>query len=65
MSRRWDISAVQVLLLSSLTGVVVGVFGILVAVRERRRSSGWWMLPGAFGVLLIVLSLVRLLGAVT
>lgn len=56
-------NTVQVLVLSSLTGTVVGIFGILVAVRERRRSSRWWLLPGAFGVLLIVLSLVRLLGA--
>jgi uncharacterized membrane protein HdeD (DUF308 family) len=57
------VNTVQVLVLSSLTGAVVGIFGILVAVRERRRSSRWWLLPGAFGVLLIVLSLVRLLGA--
>jgi len=57
------VNTVQVLVLSSLTGTVVGIFGILVAVRERRRSSRWWLLPGAFGVLLIVLSLVRLLGA--
>lgn len=56
-------NAVQVVMLTSLAGAVVGVFGILVAVRERRRNSGWWLLPGAFGVLLIVLSLLRLLGA--
>jgi uncharacterized membrane protein HdeD (DUF308 family) len=57
------VNTVQVLVFSSLTGTVVGIVGILVAVRERRRSSRWWLLPGAFGVLLIVLSLVRLLGA--
>lgn len=57
-------STVQVLLLSSLTGAVVGAFGILVAVRERKSGSGWWLVPGTFGVLLIVLSLVRLVGAV-
>ena len=56
-------NAVQVVMLTSLTGAVVGIFGLLVAVRERRRNSGWWLLPGAFGVLLIVLSLMRLLGA--
>ena len=56
-------NTVRVLVLSSFTGAVVGIFGILVAVRERRRSSRWWLLPGAFGVLLIVLSLMRLLGA--
>ena len=58
-------SAVQVLVLSSLMGAVVGIFGILVAVRERRKGSRWWVLPGAFGALLIVLSLVRLVGAAT
>ena len=57
-------NAVQVVMITSLAGgAVVAVFGILVAVRERRRNSGWWLLPGAFGVLLIVLSLLRLLGA--
>ena len=58
-------STVQVLLLSSVVGAVVGAFGILVAVRERRRGSGWWVVPGFFGVLLVVLSIVRLVGAAT
>ena len=56
-------NALQIVRLTSLTGAVVGIFGILVAVRERSRNSGWWLLPGAFGVLLIVLSLMRLLRA--
>jgi hypothetical protein len=56
-------STIQVLVLSSATGSVVGIFGILVAARERRRGSGWWVLPGIFGALLIVLSLVRLVRA--
>lgn len=56
-------STFQVLVFSSATGAVVGVFGILVAVRERRRGSGWWVVPGFFGVLLVVLSIVRLVGA--
>ena len=55
-------STVQVLVLSSATGAVVGVFGVLVAVRERKRGSGWWVVPGFFGVLLVVLSIVRLVG---
>ena len=56
-------NAVQVVMLTSLTGAVVGIFGLRVAVRGRRRNSGWWLLPGAFGVLLIVLSLMRLFRA--
>ena len=59
-------STVQGLALSSLTGAAVGTFGILVAIRERRRSSGsgWWLwlFPGVFGVLLCVLSIVHLVG---
>jgi uncharacterized membrane protein HdeD (DUF308 family) len=59
------VSTVQVLTLSSLTGAVVGALGILFAVRERRRGSGWWvwLVPGVFGALLCVLSLVQLVGA--
>ena len=34
-------SVSQVLVLTSVTCAVVGVFGLLVAVRERRRRSGW------------------------
>ena len=58
-------STVQVLTLSSLTGAVVGALCILVAVRERKRGSGWglWVIPGAFGALLCVISIVRLVGA--
>ena len=58
-------STVQVLALSSFTGAVVGAIGILVAIRERRRSSdsGWlWLVPGVFGVLLCALSIVHLVG---
>ena len=43
----------SLLLLWSVLGATVGVLAILVAVRERRRSSGWWMLPGIFGMLLL------------
>ena len=58
-------STVQVLALSSFTGAVVGALGILVAIRERRSSgSGWWLwlVPGVFGGLLCVLSIVHLVG---
>jgi hypothetical protein len=45
-----------------MISAVIGVFGLLVAERERRKGSAWWawVLPGTFGVLLIVVGLVRL-----
>lgn len=51
-----------VVVLSSVISAVIGVFGLLVAERDRSRGSVWWawVLPGAFGVLLIVVGLVRL-----
>ncbi len=56
-------NVVLVVILSSLISAVIGVFGILVAQRERRRGSAWWawVVPGTFGLLLIVLGLLRLL----
>ena len=56
-------NVVLVVILSSLISAVIGVFGILVAHRERRRGSAWWawVVPGTFGLLLIVLGLLRLL----
>lgn len=56
----------EVLLFSSVVGVVVGVFGLVVAVRERKSGSAWWawVVPGAFGVLLLVSSLLKLVAAV-
>ena len=49
-------------MLSSVISAVIGVFGLLVAERERRKGSSWWawVLPGTFGVLLIVVGLMRL-----
>jgi hypothetical protein len=43
-----------------------GVFGLLVAQQERRKGSAWWawVVPGTFGVLLIVVGLVRLVWVV-
>ena len=59
-------NVVLVVVLSSAISAVIGVFGLLVAQRERRRGSAWWawVVPGAFGVLLLVLGLLRLLWAV-
>ncbi len=55
-------NVVLVVVLSSVISAVIGVFGLLVAQRERRRGSAWWawVLPGAFGLLLISVGLVRL-----
>ena len=52
--------------LSSVISAVIGVFGILVAQQERRKGSAWWawVVPGTFGVLLIVVGLVRLVWVV-
>ena len=57
---------VFVVVLSSAISAVIGVFGLLVAQREHRRGSAWWawVVPGTFGVLLIVLGLIRVLWAV-
>jgi hypothetical protein len=43
---------------------VVGVFGLLVAVRERKSGTSWWawVAPGTFGVLLLAMSLLKFLG---
>lgn len=55
-------SMVLVVVLSSVISAVIGVFGLLVAERERRKGSVWWawVVPGAFGLLLIGVGLVRL-----
>ncbi len=52
-----------VVVLSSVISGVIGVFGLLVAERERSRGSAWWawVLPGVFGMLLLVVGLVRLI----
>ncbi len=48
-----------VLLLYSLACALVAAVSINVALVEHRRGSAFWMLPGAFGVLLVILCLVR------
>lgn len=52
---------VVVVLLSTISAVI-GVFGLLVAERERNRGSAWWawVVPGTFGLLLLVSGLLRL-----
>ena len=62
VDKETDGVSVVLVVLSSLIGAVIGVFGILVAQRERRRGSRWWawVVPGTFGVVLIVLGLLRL-----
>ena len=59
-------NVVLVVLFSSAINAVIGVFGLLVAQRERRRGSAWWawVLPGTFGVLLLVVGLLRLVWVV-
>ena len=59
-------NVVLVVVLSSAISAVIGVFGLLVAQRERRRESAWWawVVPGTFGVLLLVLGLLRLVWAI-
>jgi len=56
------VSVIQEVLLFS---GVVGVFGLLVAVRERKSERSWgaWVAPGTFGVLLLAMSLLKFLGA--
>jgi uncharacterized membrane protein HdeD (DUF308 family) len=50
----------SLLLLWSALSAIVGVLAIIVAVRERRRGSRWWMLPGIFGSLVLANSILRL-----
>ena len=51
-----------VVVFSSAISGAIGVLGLLVAERERSRGSAWWawVLSGAFGMLLLVVGLVRL-----
>ena len=53
------------LVLWSAVSAALGVFGLLIAARERKSGSSWWawLLPGVFGALLIFLSVLRLVVA--
>ncbi len=55
----------EVLLFSAAVGLIVGGFGVLIAVRERKSGSSWWawVVPGTSGVLLLVVSLLKFVGA--
>lgn len=50
--------------LPSLVNAVIGIFGLLVAERERRKGSPWWdwVVPGVFGALVVVFGLLKSLG---
>jgi hypothetical protein len=60
------VNVVLVVVFSSAIIAAIGVFRLLVAQRERRRGSAWWawVLPGTFGVLLLVVGLLRLVWVV-
>lgn len=47
------------LMFSSLLCALVATVSINVALEERRRGSAIWLLPGVFGVLLVIVCLVR------
>jgi hypothetical protein len=53
-------SSSQMLLLSFVMNAVVGALGLLVARQEHRRGSRWWVVPGVFGALVLVLCFLRL-----
>jgi uncharacterized protein (DUF983 family) len=58
----------MLLLVYAALGVVLGVFTLLVAERERRKrgASRWsWMMVWAFGIVLLCLSLLRLIVVVS
>ena len=50
--------------LPSFVNAVIGLFGLLVAERERRKGSPWWdwVVPGVFGALVVVFGLLKSLG---
>ena len=50
-----------VLLFSSVLCALVATLSLNIALEERRRGSAAWLLPGAFGVLLVIVCLVRVM----
>jgi hypothetical protein len=48
-----------------VVGLAIGAFGLLVAAREWRNRSAWWawVVPGVFGAVLLVMSVLKLVGA--
>lgn len=68
MEGQWFEGMLQAgVVLASVVGILIGVLGLIIARRERRRgSAAWaWLLPGVAGVLIILWSLVRLLWMAT
>ena len=57
-------SEVVGVVLPSLVNIVIGIYGLLVAERDRRKGSPWWdwVVPGVFGALVIVFGLLKSLG---
>lgn len=55
------------LALWSVVSAALGIFSIVIAVRERRRGAPWWawMVPWGFGKLLLCLSVLRLVWTVS
>ena len=50
-----------VLLLSSIVCALVATVSINIALEERRLGSALWLVPGAFGALLVIVCLVRVM----
>ena len=50
-----------VLLISSIICALVSAVSINIALEERRQGSALWLIPGAFGVLLVIVCLVRVM----
>jgi inner membrane protein involved in colicin E2 resistance len=50
-----------VLLFSSLACALIATVSLSIALKERRRGSAFWLLPGVFGVLLVIVCLVRVM----
>ncbi len=50
-----------VLLFSSVVCALVATVSLNVALAERRRGSAFWLLPGVFGVLIVIVCLVRVM----
>jgi 4-amino-4-deoxy-L-arabinose transferase-like glycosyltransferase len=55
-------SPVVIVVLSAAISAVIGTLGLLVAEQEYRKGSAWWawVVPGVFGVVLLVTGVVRL-----
>ena len=50
-----------VLLFSSVFCALVATLSLNIALEERRQGSALWLIPGAFGALLVIVCLVRVM----